>query len=117
MHDSFTMAAAERISVAPRMLQHLLELFFYPQQQQLGLGFQTVHVDPRAVAKEYERRCNAKSWKADTADEALKCWNLERLIDAELLAQPAPEPLFMSDLLREEGHNLSFTAASADAWE
>ena len=42
------------------------------------------------MAKEYERRCSAKSWKADTADEdeALKCWNLEHLIDAESLAQP-----------------------------
>ena len=35
----------------------------------------------------------------DAAGEAVKCWNLERLIDAELVGGSKPEPLTVDDLL------------------
>jgi hypothetical protein len=34
--------------------------------------------------------------------EALKCWNLERIIDAEQQGKDAPSELKMEDLLNEE---------------
>ena len=35
-------------------------------------------------------------------EEALKCWNLERIIEAEAFGQPMPEHLTMNDLVMEE---------------
>ena len=34
-------------------------------------------------------------------DEALKCWNLERIIEAESFGQSLPEQLTMDDLIGE----------------
>ena len=35
-------------------------------------------------------------------EEALKCWNLERIIDAESMGVAAPAALTLNDLLNEE---------------
>ena len=40
------------------------------------------------VAQEYLRRCKAGAWKPENTAEALKCWNLERIIEAKLLHVP-----------------------------
>ena len=37
-------------------------------------------------------------------EEALKCWNLERIIDAESMGVAAPAALTLNDLLNEEEH-------------
>ena len=34
--------------------------------------------------------------------EALKCWNLERIIDAEMLGKPPPPELTLDELVQEE---------------
>jgi hypothetical protein len=38
----------------------------------------------------------------ENTEEALKCWNLERIIDAEQQGKDAPSELNMEDLLNEE---------------
>ena len=35
-------------------------------------------------------------------EEALKCWNLERILEAESLGKTPPADLTMDDLVREE---------------
>lgn len=49
----------------------------------LGFMVHRVYIDIEWVAREYLRRCKAGVWKKENTEEALKCWNLERIIDAE----------------------------------
>ena len=48
-------------------------------------------------------RCKKGSWKKENTEEALKCWNLQRIIDAEQQGKDAPSELKLEDLLNEEG--------------
>ena len=43
----------------------------------------------------------SRAWKKKDTEDALKCWNLERVIDAGLLGQPAPNELTMEEFLKE----------------
>jgi hypothetical protein len=61
---------------------------------------QVVYIDPEWVAREYMRRTRAGVWKA-ADNEALKCFNLERILDAETQGHLKPPELTMEDLLRE----------------
>ena len=63
--------------------------------------FHTVYIDKAWLAAEYLRRCNAGAWKKENTVEAVTCWNLERILDAEQRRQPMPEELTMDDLVRE----------------
>ncbi len=49
-----------------------------------------MYVDEKGVAQEYLRRCNMSKWKKADDDDALKCWNCERILDAEQLGLPKP---------------------------
>ena len=60
-----------------------------------------VYVDVDWVSAEYLKRCKNGTWKKESDEEALKCWNLERIIIAELEGKPHPEELTMDDLLNE----------------
>ena len=74
----------------------------------LSSNMKRVYVDPTMVKKEYLRRCKLGLWKKANEEEAVRCWNLERLIDAEMNQQPAPKELCLDDLIREaegEGSN------------
>ncbi len=42
------------------------------------------------------------SWKKENTDEALKCWNLECIIEAEQQGMDAPSEMRFEDLLNEE---------------
>ena len=54
------------------------------------------------VAKEYLRRCEEEAWKKEDNEDAVKCWNLERGIDAALSGQrPPKQDITSDDLLRE----------------
>jgi hypothetical protein len=48
------------------------------------------------------RRCKAGAWKKENTVEAVTCWNLERIFDAEQHRQPMPDELTMDDLVRED---------------
>ena len=43
-----------------------------------------VYIDKEWVAKECLRQCKAGAWKKENTVDVLKCWNLERVLDAEL---------------------------------
>jgi len=43
----------------------------------------------------------------------LKCWNLERIIDAEQQGKDAPSELKMVDLLNEEAENAKLNFANS----
>ena len=45
---------------------------------------QNLYIGIDWVAEEYLRRCSKGCWKSENTAESLKCWNLERVIDAEL---------------------------------
>ena len=41
------------------------------------------------------------AWKKENTEEALKCWNLERIIDADLMGNSQSSELTMDELLNE----------------
>ena len=51
------------------------------------------------VAKEYLKRYRKGSRKKENAEEALKCWNLECIIDADLMGDSQPLELTMDELV------------------
>ena len=61
------------------------------------------YIDPVWVALEYLKRCSKGSWKKENDVDALKCWNLERIISAELLNQPQPDEMTMDEFIAECG--------------
>jgi hypothetical protein len=61
---------------------------------------QVVYIDPEWIAREYMRRTRAGVWKA-ADNEALKCFNLERILDAETQGYLKPPELTTENLLRE----------------
>ena len=60
------------------------------------------YIDNDWVAPQYIEQGKRGSWKKENTEEALKCWNLERIIDAEQQGKDAPSELNMEDLLNEE---------------
>ena len=69
----------------------------YERLAMLSCLLQKVYVDKEWVAQEHLSRCKAGCWKASEDEEALKCWNLERIIEAELMAAPEPIGLTMDE--------------------
>jgi hypothetical protein len=61
-----------------------------------------VYLDKEWVANEYLRRCKCGAWKKENTVEALKCWNLECIIDAEMLGKPPPTEMTLEQLVQEE---------------
>jgi hypothetical protein len=75
----------------------------YERLAMLSSLAQVVYIDPVWVASEYLKRCSKGSWKKDNDVNALKCWNLERIISAELLNQPQPDEMTMDEFIAECG--------------
>ena len=74
----------------------------YERLAMLAKILSKVYVDKEWVAKEYLRRCKEGAWKKENTVEAVKCWNLERMmLDADLLGKPMPSELTLDDLLNE----------------
>jgi len=67
----------------------------------LGTILNSVYIDMDWVAQEYLRRCKAGAWKPENTAEALKYWNLELVLNAEVREGAVPAELSMSDLLGE----------------
>ena len=51
-----------------------------------------VYIDDKWVAKEYLERCKEGAWKEENTKDAAKCWNLERVVETELLGEKISEP-------------------------
>ena len=71
----------------------------YERLAMLSSILRVVYINPDWVAKEYLRRCKNGAWKSASDDESLKCWNLERILEAELFGDPKPKDLTMNELL------------------
>ncbi len=74
----------------------------YERVAMLASIIQSVYIDNDWVAQQYNERCKKRSWKKENTEEALKCWNLERIIDAGQQGKDAPSELKMEDFLNEE---------------
>ena len=74
----------------------------YKHVAMLASIIQSVYIDNDWVTQQYNERCKKRSWKKENTEEASKCWNLERIIDAEQQGKDAPSELNMEDLLNEE---------------
>ena len=63
----------------------------------------TVYIDEALVAAEYLKGCKVGSWKKENTVEAVKCWNLERIINSELREESMPEEeITINDLVNED---------------
>lgn len=89
----------------------------YERLAMLSANLQHVYIDPKQVAKEYLRRCKEGLWKKANLEEAATCWNLERLIQAEMLNKPKPDHLSINDLLKSEKQAQSEDKAKEKAKE
>ncbi len=86
----------------------------YEHVAMLASIIQSVYIDNHWVAQQYIERCKEGSWKKENTEEALKCWNLERIIDAEQLGKDAPSELKLEDLLNEEAGREGDNAKDAE---
>lgn len=68
---------------------------------------QYIYLDEEWIAKKYLRRAKAGAWKKENAEEALKCWNLERVIEADAFGKPAPKELTMEKFMEDEAQEQS----------
>ena len=64
-------------------------------------NIQKIYIDPEWVAQGYLRRCKAGAWKAGNDMDSLNCWNLERIIDAEMYGNTKTRMLTMEEFLSE----------------
>ena len=71
----------------------------------LAIILQYTYIDTELVTNEYLQMCKASTWKKENTDEALKCWNLEHILEAKALGQPTPAELTMDDLVMEESYS------------
>jgi len=74
----------------------------YERVAMLASIIQNANIDNDWVAQQYIERVKRGIWKKESTEEALKCWNLEPIIDAEQQGKDAPSELKMEDLLNEE---------------
>ena len=51
------------------------------------------------MAKEYLARTKKGTWKKENTVESLKCWNLERVIEAEMFGKAAPNDITMVEFV------------------
>ena len=63
----------------------------------------SLYIDIEWVASEYMRRSKEGTWDQDKDLESDKCWNLERLIDAEIRGSVLDKELMLEDLIMELG--------------
>ena len=67
----------------------------------LAAMLKNVYIDYEWVAKEYLRRSRERLWDSETTKETLKCFNLERNIEADLHGIARSPELTMDDLLED----------------
>ena len=73
----------------------------YERLAMLSSLIKNVYIDMDWVAKQYLLRCKRKCWDNNKTVEALKCWNLERIIDADLVGEDAPIEMTYDEFVKE----------------
>ena len=56
---------------------------------------QNMYIDPEWVASEYLKRCKKGAWKKENTVDALKCFNLERILTASQFNLETPDEVGM----------------------
>ena len=56
----------------------------YERIAMLSSILRVIYINPEWAAREYLARSKSGNWKHANDDESLKCWNLERILEAEL---------------------------------
>ena len=84
------MSSAKRTRLGVRNYEHLA---------MLASTVQNVYVDVEWVAKEYLARTKKGAWKKENTVESLMCWNLERVIEAEMFGKAAPDDITMVEFV------------------
>jgi hypothetical protein len=79
----------------------------YERLALLASNLPNIYVDPQWVADEYLRRCKAGAWKKDNTIDSLKCFNLERILDAEMLGRESPPELSIAEYVNSVQDNMS----------
>jgi hypothetical protein len=97
---------------SPRRLR--LGVRTYERVAMLASIIQSVYIDNKWVAQQYIEWCKKGSWKKKNTEEALKCLNLECIIDAEQQGKDAPSELTLEDILNEEGGRASDDAKDGE---
>ena len=75
---------------------------------------QSFYIDNHWVAQQYIEWCKQGSWKKENTEEALPCWKLEHIIDAEQQRKDAPSELRLEDLLNQEAGREGDNAEDAE---
>jgi hypothetical protein len=57
-----------------------------------------LHIDPEWVANQYLKRCHTGAWKKGNNAKALKSWNVNSIIDADVFVNSTPSTLAMDEL-------------------
>ncbi len=65
----------------------------------LGSIAHHVYIDPEWVAREYLARSKREAWKEINTADFLKCWNLERVLEAEMFGRNVPVEKTLAKLL------------------
>ena len=60
-----------------------------------------VFIDPEWVAAEYLRRCKKGAWKKENTVDAMKCFNLERILDAKAFGLKEPKEITTKEYFEE----------------
>ena len=73
----------------------------YERLAMLSSILRVMYINPEWVAREYLTRSKSDTWKQANDDESLKCWNLERILEAEQFGEVKKTDLRMEELLGE----------------
>ena len=86
--------------LAPRCAR--LAVKIYERLSMVASIINNIYIDKGWVVQEYLRRCKNGLWKKGEMDEALKCWNLEGVVEVKLVREPPCKELTLKDLLNGE---------------
>ena len=71
----------------------------YERLAMLASIVDNAYVDVDFVVKKCLERCKKGTWKKENTEEALKCWNFERVIDAGLRQQREPTMITLEEFV------------------
>ena len=79
-----------------------LKVRTYERLAMLAAMIKKVYIDYEWVAQEYMRRSKEKLWDVNITTDALKCFNLERILEAELYGMIMPKEMTLEELCKGE---------------
>ena len=72
----------------------------YERLAMLATMLQSLFIDPNWVAEEYLHRAKAGKWKKEHTVESFKCFNLERILDAQMYGKKELERLIQEEYVK-----------------